>query len=122
MGTYLPQGIEKVLLRLATPHEYRSDMAGHRAVVEHLNQVLSLEGLGLIVDGVQPSLHWPAPASVSGHVLGYPSRSSPDESSGALCNKIASLRGFTPLFCCAAAADAPTTGPTPDARSEAPED
>jgi len=56
IGTHLPEGIEKVLLRLATPHEYRSNMAANQAVIGHLNQTLALEGLALVLDGVQPRL------------------------------------------------------------------
>lgn len=61
MGVHLPEGIEQVLLRLATPHEYRGDTAAQHTVVCHLNEVLSLEGLSLAVDGIQARIQSRAP-------------------------------------------------------------
>lgn len=72
MGKYLPDGVERVLLRLAAPHDYRTDLVVHGAVVDHLNHVLALEGLTLVLDGVQPKLQ-PRAA----HVPSAPKKSQP---------------------------------------------
>lgn len=48
--------LEKVLLRLASPLEYRTDTATMHAVIEHLNQVIQVEGLEIVLDGVTPRL------------------------------------------------------------------
>ncbi len=60
-GNLLPSSLEKVLLRLATPKEYRGDASVSRAVVAHLNRVLQVEGLEIILLGVDPQLRERAP-------------------------------------------------------------
>jgi hypothetical protein len=48
--------LESVLLRLASPLEYRNDASTMHAVITHLNQVLQVEGLEIALDGVSPRL------------------------------------------------------------------
>jgi len=48
--------LEKVILRLANPQEYRGDMQITQGVMDHLNRVLTLEGLEVALDGVRPRL------------------------------------------------------------------
>jgi hypothetical protein len=55
-GDLVPSGIEKVILRLANPQEYRGDMNTTQAVLDHLNGVLKLEGLEVALDGIRPRL------------------------------------------------------------------
>lgn len=46
--------LDRVLLRLASPKEYRGDANATRAVVDHLNQLLHVEGWEITVLGVEP--------------------------------------------------------------------
>jgi len=55
-GALVSPGIERVLLRLSTPQEYRGDMQTTQAVIDHLNGVLKLEGLEIVLDGIRPRL------------------------------------------------------------------
>lgn len=55
-GDLLPAALEKVILRLANPQEYRGDMQITQTVMDHLNRVLSLDGLEVVLDGVRPRL------------------------------------------------------------------
>ena len=55
-GSLIPQDLENILLRLASPVEYRNDAATLHAVIAHLNQVLQAEGLEVLLDGVSPRL------------------------------------------------------------------
>ena len=48
--------LEKVLLRLASPREYRGDYALAHRVVEHANRVLRLDGLEIVLLGTEPEL------------------------------------------------------------------
>ena len=48
------QHLESVLHRLASPKEYRGDASVTQEVIEHLNQVLQVEGLGIELLGVDP--------------------------------------------------------------------
>ena len=48
--------LERVLLRLAHPQEYRGDSAVLNRVISHLNGMLALEGLSLSLRGVSPVL------------------------------------------------------------------
>ena len=52
-GTYQ---LEKVLKRLASPKEYRGDAAMTQSVTEHLNKILQVEGLELVLIGVEPQI------------------------------------------------------------------
>jgi len=55
-GSVIPAGLEKVLLRLASPQEYRGDAETTQAVVDYLNKSLLVEGLEIMLNGVVPSL------------------------------------------------------------------
>jgi len=53
----IPSGIERVLLRLGNPQEYRGDANTTNAVITHLNRVLHLEGLEIIlIKGISPQI------------------------------------------------------------------
>lgn len=55
-GDLVPESLQKVILRLANPQEYRGDMQVTQAVMDDLNRVLSLDGLEVVLDGVRPRL------------------------------------------------------------------
>lgn len=55
-GDLVSRALEKVILRLANPQEYRGDMPLTQGVMNHLNRVLILEGLEVVLDGVRPRL------------------------------------------------------------------
>ena len=55
-GDLVSGALEKAILRLANPQEYRGDMQITQAVMDHLNRVLTLEGLEVVLDGVRPRL------------------------------------------------------------------
>lgn len=55
-GNIVSASVEKVLLRLADPREYRGDAATTQGVITHLNQVLLVEGLEIVLLGVRPQL------------------------------------------------------------------
>lgn len=48
--------LEQVLLRLASPKEYRGDAEVTHRITEHLNQVLQVEGIELALLGVNPQI------------------------------------------------------------------
>lgn len=48
--------LEKILLRLANPMEYRNDSNTLHQVIDHLNCVLLVEGLEVVLNGVSPCL------------------------------------------------------------------
>ena len=48
--------LERVVLRLASPVEYRADAEIATAVTQHLNQILQVEGLEIALAGVNPIL------------------------------------------------------------------
>jgi hypothetical protein len=56
-GELLPLGVEKIILRLSSPQEYRGDMTITQEVIGHLNTVLKLEGLEVTLgNGIQPRI------------------------------------------------------------------
>ena len=48
--------IERIILRLASPHEHNGEEQAVRNAVDYLNRLLALEGLEVILDGVAPKL------------------------------------------------------------------
>jgi hypothetical protein len=46
--------LKAVLLRLASPHEYGADRDATTQAVSRLNEILALEGLQIVFDGVKP--------------------------------------------------------------------
>ena len=61
-GRLLPSSLERVILRLASPQEYGGNAETTRTVIEHLNQLLAVEGLELALVGVQPEVRERAPS------------------------------------------------------------
>jgi hypothetical protein len=55
-GSLIPAALERVLLRLASPREHRGDAEATQAVISHLNQLLQVEGLEIVLLGVDPQL------------------------------------------------------------------
>lgn len=48
--------LDSVLKRLASPKEYRGDSAITDAVIRHLNQILQVEGLEIVMVGINPEI------------------------------------------------------------------
>lgn len=48
--------LEKALLRLTSPKEYRGDSVATQKVIDHLNRSLQVEGLEVVLIGVEPQL------------------------------------------------------------------
>ena len=48
--------LDNVLFRLASPKEYRADAAITQTMINHLNQILQVEGLELALVGVDPQI------------------------------------------------------------------
>ena len=55
-GSLVARPIEQVLLRLAAPQENNGDVAMTQAVIGHLNRFLLLDGLKIVLRGVQPQI------------------------------------------------------------------
>ncbi len=62
-GNLVPSSLERVLLRLATPKEYRGDSQTTQTVVDHLNRLLQVEGLEIVFLGIDPQLREKAPGT-----------------------------------------------------------
>jgi hypothetical protein len=60
-GDLLPSSLESVLLRLGNPKEYRGDAEATQSVINHLNKILGVEGLEVVLSGVQPILREKSP-------------------------------------------------------------
>jgi hypothetical protein len=60
-GDLLPTSLEKVLLRLASPEEYRGDSATTRSVIDYLNNILQVEGMEIVLSGIEPELRQKSP-------------------------------------------------------------
>ena len=56
IGEAIPAGLERVLLRLASPKEYRGDLETTQAVVAYLNKPLLAEGFEIVLNGVELQL------------------------------------------------------------------
>lgn len=48
--------LDSLLYRLASPKEYRGDASVTQGVIDHLNQVLGVEGLEIVLRGVEPQI------------------------------------------------------------------
>lgn len=48
--------LDNVLKRLASPKEYRGDLSVSQAISEHINQMLQVEGLELVLIGINPEI------------------------------------------------------------------
>ena len=62
-GNLVSSSLEKVLLRLATPKEYRGDSEIAKKVIDHVNRVLQVEGLEIVLLGVDPQLREKSPSA-----------------------------------------------------------
>ncbi len=60
-GHLLPTSLERVILRLANPKEYRGEEETTRKVIDHLNKILTVEGIEIVLDGVHPVLREKSP-------------------------------------------------------------
>lgn len=56
-------GLERVLLRMASPIEYPGEPEVAEKVVDHLNLILQVEGLGVEMIGVEPRVRARAPST-----------------------------------------------------------
>lgn len=72
------QHLEAVLLRLASPKEYRGDASVTREVVDHLNQVLQVEGLEVALLGVVPLIRERKASTAAPKPRETPMEASPD--------------------------------------------
>jgi hypothetical protein len=70
--------LESVLRRLASPKEYRGDATVTQAVSDHLNQILQVEGLELVVVGVEPQIRERKAAAAAPKPKEPPIEASPD--------------------------------------------
>jgi hypothetical protein len=61
IGNLLPASLERVLLRLGNPKEYRGDAETTQTVIDYLNIVLQVEGIEIALSGVQPNLRERSP-------------------------------------------------------------
>jgi hypothetical protein len=55
-GVVVPEGLQRVTLRLANPQEYSGDRTVTEQIVKHLNGLLAVEGIEVRLDGVRPTL------------------------------------------------------------------
>ncbi len=60
-GDLLPTSLEMVILRLANPKEYRGEAETTRRVIDHLNKILTVEGVVIVLEGVHPVLREKSP-------------------------------------------------------------
>ncbi len=67
-----------ILKRLASPKEYRGDASITQAVTDHLNQILQVEGLELVVVGVEAQIREREAATSASKPKEEPFESSPD--------------------------------------------
>ncbi len=70
--------LDNVLVRLASPKEYRGDAAMTQTVINHLNQILQVEGLELALVGVDPQIRMCNAATSSPKPKDIPMESPPD--------------------------------------------
>lgn len=77
-GDLVPPGIEKVIIRLANPQEYRGQMDTTEAVADHMNAVLRLEGIEVVLDRIRPRLRQVQAAAPAPKPKGKPREASPD--------------------------------------------
>ncbi len=62
-GDLIAGEMERVLIRLTTPKEYRGDLETTRKVIDHLNQLLQVEGLEIVLLGIEPHMRERAPSA-----------------------------------------------------------
>ncbi len=69
---------ERVLLRLASPKEYRADDSVTQSVIDHLNKITRIEGFEIVLLGVEPQLRKCNPAMYASPVVGVATQPSPN--------------------------------------------
>ncbi len=72
------RGLENVLRRLASPKELKGDAELTRSVIEHLNQILMVEGLEIALDGVEPRIQETRAAVAPAQPRSQPEEAAPD--------------------------------------------
>jgi len=77
-GDLAPPGIERVILRLANPQEYRGDMNTTQELIGHVNGVLKLEGLEVFLEGIKPRLRQVEASAPPPKPEGRPHEPAPD--------------------------------------------
>jgi hypothetical protein len=70
--------LEKVLLRLSSPKEYRGDSEITQKMIDHLNQILQIEGFEMILLGIDPQIRERRPATSSPKPKVKPFEAPPD--------------------------------------------
>lgn len=60
-GSLLPAPLERVLLRLGNPKEYRGDAETIQGLIDYLHKILQVEGVEIIPNGVEPILREKSP-------------------------------------------------------------
>jgi hypothetical protein len=70
--------LDSILKRLASPKEYRGDATVTQVVTDHLNQILQVEGLELVVVGVEPQIRERRAAASTPKPKETPIEASPD--------------------------------------------
>jgi hypothetical protein len=63
---HLPQGMRKVILRLADPREYKGNAEATQTALEHLNNLLAIEGLQIQLSTVTPQIVTKQPTMAAG--------------------------------------------------------
>ena len=86
--------LEKVLLRLASPKEYRADGNVTHKVIEHLNGILRVEGLEVTLVGVQPQIRACDPAASTSRVDTTAVQAPPDFNRLVLDSSLAEVLSF----------------------------
>ncbi|MEW6374194.1 MAG: hypothetical protein AB1502_00175, partial [Thermodesulfobacteriota bacterium] len=61
IGNLLPALLERVLLRLGNPKEYRGDAETTQKLIDYLNKILQVEGFEIMLSGVEPNLREKSP-------------------------------------------------------------
>ena len=72
------RALEAVLRRLASPKELTGDADLMRSVIEHLNQILMVEGLEIALDGVDPRVQETKAAVARSEPRSQPVEAAPD--------------------------------------------
>lgn len=86
--------LENVLLRLSSPKEYRGDADLTRSVREHLNQVLQVEGLEVVLLGVDPQLRNRTATTMRARPEETPLQAAPDFQKLVLDSTLADILSF----------------------------
>lgn len=86
--------LEQVVLRLASPKEYRGDANVIQQVVDHLNQILQVEGLEVALLGVDPQIRQCVAAATPPKPKEKPIETPPDFRQFVQDNSLADILSF----------------------------